>query len=88
MKKALKAMDYNEHKYWAESSDLIEAEKIQMAKDLRELERRGVIEFRDGRWGLVAGADSEETPEGEPADADVAVTQRLTDNINKPEETL
>jgi hypothetical protein len=48
-------MDYNEHKYWVESSDLTEAEKIQMAKDLRELERLGVIEFRDGRWGLVAG---------------------------------
>jgi hypothetical protein len=63
-------MDYNEHKYWTESSDLTEAEKIQMAKDLRELESRGVIEFRDGRWGLVAGADSEEMPEGEPADAD------------------
>ena len=48
-------MDYNENKYWAESSDLTEAEKIQMAKDLRELESRGVIEFRDGRWQLVAG---------------------------------
>jgi hypothetical protein len=48
--------DYNEHKYWTESSDLTEAEKIQMAKDLRELESRGVIEFRDGRWGLAAGS--------------------------------
>ena len=66
MKKALKAMDYNEHKYWAESSDLTEAEKIQMAKDLRELESRGVIEFRDGRWGLAAG-EIEETPEGPAA---------------------
>ena len=47
--------NYNEHKYWVESSDLTEAEKIQMAKDLRELESRGVIEFRDGRWGLAAG---------------------------------
>ena len=54
--------DYNEHKYWTESSDLTEAEKIQMAKDLRELESRGVIEFRDGRWGLAAGV--EETPDG------------------------
>jgi hypothetical protein len=61
MKKVLKTMDYNEHKYWAESSDLTEAEKIQMAKDLRELESRGVIEFRDGRWGLAAG-EIEETP--------------------------
>lgn len=32
-----------------------------MAKDLRELESRGVIEFRDGRWGLAAG-EIEETP--------------------------
>jgi hypothetical protein len=53
-------MDYNEHKYWAESSDLTEAEKIQMAKDLRELESRGMIEFRDGRWGLAV-AEIEET---------------------------
>ena len=36
-------MDYNEHKYWAEGSDLTEVEKIQMAKDLRELESRGVF---------------------------------------------
>jgi hypothetical protein len=56
-------MDHNEHKYWAESSDLTEAEKIQMAKDLRELESRGVIEFRDGRWGLTAG-QIEETRNG------------------------
>jgi hypothetical protein len=56
MKKALKAMNYNERKYWVEGSELLtEAEMIQMAKDLRELERLGVIEFRDGRWGLVAG---------------------------------
>ena len=56
-------MDYNEDKYWAESSDLPETEKIQMAKDLRELESRGAIEFRDGRWGLNAG-QVEETPDG------------------------
>jgi hypothetical protein len=56
MKKVLKAMNYNERKYWVEDSELLtEAEMIQMAKDLRELERLGVIEFRDGRWGLVAG---------------------------------
>jgi hypothetical protein len=45
--------DYNEQKYWIESSDLTEAEKIQMAKDLRELESRGVIEFRSGCWRLL-----------------------------------
>jgi hypothetical protein len=50
-------MDYNERKYWVEGSDLLtEAEKIQMAKDLRELESRGAIEFRGGRWQLAAGA--------------------------------
>jgi hypothetical protein len=35
-----------------------------MAKDLRELESRSVIEFRDGRWQLAAGVEVEETPEG------------------------
>jgi hypothetical protein len=54
-------MDYNEHKYWAEGSDLTEVEKIQMAKDLRELESRGVIQFRDGRWELAAGVEIAET---------------------------
>jgi hypothetical protein len=58
-------MDYNENKYWAESSDLTEAEKIQMAKDLRELESRGVIKFRDGRWGLAAGVIEETSSEGD-----------------------
>lgn len=46
-------MDYNENKYWIEGSCLSEAEKIQMAKDLRELESRGVIQFRGRRWELV-----------------------------------
>jgi hypothetical protein len=56
-------MDYNADKYWVEGSDLLtDAEKVQMAKDLRELESRGVIEFRVGRWELAAGV--EETPEG------------------------
>jgi hypothetical protein len=53
-------MNYNERKYWAEGSDLTEVEKIQMAKDLRELESRGVIQFRSGRWELAAGAEIEE----------------------------
>lgn len=58
-------MDYNERKYWVEGSDLLtEAEGIQMAKDLRELESRGVIQFRGGRWQLAAGVEVEETPEG------------------------
>jgi hypothetical protein len=68
VKKALKAMNYNERKYWVEGSELLtEAEMIQMAKDLRELERLGVIEFRDGRWQLAAGVEVEETPEGPAA---------------------
>ena len=57
-------MDYNEHKYWTESSDLTEAEKIQMATALRELESLGVIEYRDGRWGIAAFAEIEEMPGG------------------------
>jgi hypothetical protein len=43
-------MDYNKNKYWAEDSGLLtEAEKLQMAAALVELERRGVLEYRDGR---------------------------------------
>lgn len=58
-------MDYNENKYWAEDSDVLtEAQKIQFAKDLLELERQGVIEYRDGLWGLAAGVEVEETPTG------------------------
>jgi hypothetical protein len=51
-------MDYNENKYWVEVSDaLSEAERVQFAKDLLDLERRGVIEYRDGRWGLMGLPD-------------------------------
>lgn len=60
-------MNYNEHKYWVESSDLTEAERIQMAKDLRELESRGVIQFRDGCWELAAGAEIADTPDDQMA---------------------
>lgn len=50
-------MDYNGDKYWVEDSDLLtEAEKIQMAQSLRELELEGVIEWRDGAWQLVPQA--------------------------------
>jgi hypothetical protein len=60
--------DYNERKYWVEGSDLLtETEKMQMAKDLRELESRGTIEFRDGRWQLAAGVEIEEAPDGPAA---------------------
>jgi hypothetical protein len=48
-------MDFNTDKYFVENSRaLTEAEKIQFAKDLIELERKGVIEYRDGRWRPVA----------------------------------
>ena len=58
-------MELNKHKYYLQHSDgLTEAEKIQMAKDLIELERQGVIEYRDGRWQLAAGVESDDTPEG------------------------
>jgi hypothetical protein len=51
-------MELNRDKYYVEHSDLLtEAEKIQMAKDLLELERQGVLEYRDGRWGLAAGVE-------------------------------
>jgi hypothetical protein len=58
-------MELNRDKYYVEHSDLLtEAEKIQMAKDLLELERQGVLEYRDGFWGLAAGVEIEETPDG------------------------
>jgi hypothetical protein len=55
-------VDYNADKYLVEDSDLLtEAEKIQMATSLRELELKGVIEWRDGAWQLAANVESEET---------------------------
>jgi hypothetical protein len=51
-------MDFNSEKYFVENSDaLTEAEKIQFAKDLIELERKGIVEYRDGRWRLAAGVE-------------------------------
>jgi hypothetical protein len=56
---------YNDNKYWVEDSDaLTEAEKVQFAKDLLELERQGIFEYRDGLWGLADGVEIEETPDG------------------------
>ena len=58
-------MDYNHSNYFVEHSDLLtEAEKIQFAKDLLELERQGILEYRDGLWGLAADVEVEETPDG------------------------
>lgn len=58
-------MDHNLNKYYVEESDLLtQAEQIQMAKDLLELERQGVLEYHDGRWRIAAGVEIEETPNG------------------------
>jgi hypothetical protein len=58
-------MDFNSEKYFVENSDaLTEAEKIQFAKDLIELERQNIVEYRDGRWRLIAAIEIEETQEG------------------------
>jgi len=58
-------MDFNENKYYiADDNRLTELEKLQLAKSLLELERQGVLEYRDGRWGLVAGVEIEETADG------------------------
>jgi len=57
--------NFNKDKYYVEGSDLLsEAEKLQMAKDLLELERRGILEYREAGWGLVAGVEIEVTPDG------------------------
>ncbi len=48
-------MDYNADKYMIANSDLLtETEKLQMARDLRALELKGLIEWRDGAWQLSA----------------------------------
>jgi hypothetical protein len=60
-------MNYNLNKYYIEDSGLLtEAEKLRLAKDLVELERRGILEYRDGRWGFAAGIEIEKTAEGAP----------------------
>ena len=57
--------EYNRNKYYVEESDLLtEAEKLRMARDLRALELRGILEFCDGRWVLATGVEIEETPDG------------------------
>jgi hypothetical protein len=64
-KKGKIQMDFNADKYLVEDSHaLSEAEKVQFARDLIELERQGVLEYRAGRWELAAGAEIEETPDG------------------------
>jgi hypothetical protein len=62
----LHALDnYNRNKYRVADFDaLTEAEKLQMARDLRALELQGILEYRDGMWGLAADVEIEETPDG------------------------
>ena len=56
--------DYNLNRYYIEDSELLtEAEKIEMARSLRELELKGVIEWRDGAWQLTANVEIEGTEE-------------------------
>ena len=66
---------YNRNKYYVANFDgLTETEKLQMARDLRALELKGVIEWRDGAWQLAANVEGEETSDntvkrlGEQAD--------------------
>lgn len=57
--------DYNRNRYYLEHFDgLTEAEKLRMARDLRELELQGILEYRDGMWELAAGVEIEETAGG------------------------
>jgi hypothetical protein len=42
----------------------VKPKKLQMAMDLLELERRGLLEYRDGTWGLADGVEVEETAYG------------------------
>jgi hypothetical protein len=58
-------MNFNHDKYdVAHFNRFTEAEKIQFAKDLLELERQGVLEYRDGTWGLADGSKSKRLPPG------------------------
>lgn len=73
-------MDFNNGKYYlADSGLLTEADSIQFARDLRALERQGIIEWRDGAWQLVAGAETEQTPDG-------LVTRVRKENVAVPGE--
>jgi hypothetical protein len=88
-------MTHNENKYLVEDSDLLtEAEKIRMAQALRELESLGVLEYRDGRWGLAAGVEIEEAPEGalarfprQEAAGESHFAQSSTPSSGEPSET-
>lgn len=58
-------MNHNANKYYLpENKELSDSQKLGLAKALLELERRGVIEYRDSRWELTGGVEIEETPDG------------------------
>jgi hypothetical protein len=58
-------MNFNENKYYiANDNRLTELEKLQLAKDLLELERQGVLEYCDGRWGSRPASRSQRHPTG------------------------
>jgi hypothetical protein len=62
------AMNFNKNKYYiADDNRLTELEKLQLAKDLLELERQGLLRYRDGVWELAAGVEIEETSDGPAA---------------------
>jgi hypothetical protein len=61
-------MNHNANKYYLpENKELSESQKLGLAKALLELERQGVIEWRDGAWQLVTGVEIEETSDGPAA---------------------
>ena len=58
-------MNHNANKYYLpENKELSESQKLGLAKALLELERKGVIEWRDGAWQLATGVEIEETSDG------------------------
>ena len=58
-------MDYNQNTYWIEDSDLLtEADKVRMVTALIDLERRGILEYRNGAWVIAPGVLIEETTDG------------------------
>jgi hypothetical protein len=58
-------MNHNANKYYLpENKELSESQKLGLAKALLELERQGVVEWRDGAWQLATGVEIEETSDG------------------------
>jgi len=77
------AVRLNDNKYWVEDSDALpEAEKVQFAKDLLELERQRIFEYRDGTWGLADGVEVEETADGPVARFQIKKKERTNGESN------